>query len=180
MNGSGWFLVSWILLTPPAAVPSLTPPAPSVPATVAAEAASTPTASTATAAVPQTTPTAPAPAPTPEAHGLPMPIGLPPRPTDPGPARARIGSMVEPALWLVGALVLGALGIAWLKRMQQVRPPKPEEELHAQLASFREAHLAGEMTKEEFEKVKAKLAPKIKELEAKPPAAPPPKGGAAS
>lgn len=179
MSGNGWFLLGWMLFAPPPALPSASPTASAPQPSVAAPTvgASAPTTPAATGTIPQSAPTAPA---VDAPRETPMPKGLPPRPTVPANPRERIGSMVEPALWLVGALVLGAIGLGVLKRLQQVRPSKPEEELHAQLAAFRAAHLEGEMTTEEYEKVKAKLTPKIKELEAKPPAAQPPKGGPAT
>ncbi|HMP01881.1 MAG TPA: hypothetical protein PKD86_06650 [Gemmatales bacterium] len=121
---------------------------------------------------PAAVPTAPA---APVATGIGMPLGLPPRPTKPVQVERRIGALVEPALWLVGALLLGAVGIAVLKKMQRPEPTDPEAVVHAQLAAFRAAHEAGEMTTEEFKKVKEKLTPKIKEMGQKPPEPPAPK-----
>jgi hypothetical protein len=96
-----------------------------------------------------------------------MPQGLP-RSTKAAPAPHRIGAVVEPTLWLVSLLILGAVCIGILKKLQKPpAPPRPEDELHAQLAAFRSAHLQGEMTDEEFAKVKAMLVPKLKELEGK-------------
>lgn len=98
---------------------------------------------------------------------IPMPQGLP-RSTKAAAARHQIGDVVQPTLLLVSLLILGAISIGILKKLQKPpAPPRPEEELHAQLAAFRSAHLQGEMTDEEFAKVKAMLVPKLKELEAK-------------
>lgn len=183
MSGSVWLLMTWWAINGPSGtVPASVPTAPVSPATASAPvptSATVPTASTpapgptsspAAAVAPSLPQDAAAPTSEPAAtwpHTIPMPQGLP-RPTRAAEPPHQIGDVVQPTLWLVGLLILGAIGIGLLKKLHKPpSPPRPEEELHAQLAAFRSAHLRGEMTDEEFAKVKAMLVPKLKELEAK-------------
>jgi uncharacterized membrane protein len=73
----------------------------------------------------------------------------------------QIGAILEPALWLVGILALGALIIAWLKKNREKQVGTVALTAHDQLSTFRQALEEGEMTDEEFKKVKALLAEKI-------------------
>jgi hypothetical protein len=92
-----------------------------------------------------------------------VPVPPAPAPVGGGP---RAGQILEPALWLVGTLLLGAFVIAMLKRAQQVGGLHGDS-AHDQLAQFREAHDQGEMTDEEYKRVKALLTTKIKDAEMK-------------
>ena len=93
-------------------------------------------------------------------------IALPPKPAA---GNFEIGTILVPALWLIGILTFGALLIAWLKKNRDRTFSAVTLSPHEQLSSFREALEEGEMTEEEFKKVKAHLAKKIK-----PPATPAP------
>jgi hypothetical protein len=84
----------------------------------------------------------------------------------------RVGSILEPALWLVGALVILALILAWLKRYQQKDDLENRDSAHQQLAKFRMALDNGEMSEEEFRKVKSLLTEKIREAEPNAPKKP--------
>ncbi len=97
-----------------------------------------------------------APAPQINLPGIPAPAPVKPR------EPFRIGTMLEPALWLIAALGLGALAIAWVKRYQKQQDMESRDTAHDQLAKFRQAVQDGEMTNEEFRKVKELLAEKIR------------------
>jgi hypothetical protein len=81
------------------------------------------------------------------------------------PEPFRIGSILEPALWLVGALILMALVLAWLKRYQQKDDLENRDSVHQQLGKFRMALDHGEMSEEEFRKVKVLLTGKMREAD---------------
>jgi hypothetical protein len=68
-----------------------------------------------------------------------------------------------PALALVALLVIGALILAWLKRSRQRDALTASTTASDQLATFRHAYEEGEMTPEEFQKVKARLSEKLRE-----------------
>src|SRR5262249_35012724 len=100
----------------------------------------------------------------------------------------RIGQILEPALWMVGALLFSAVVLmlvqAWRKRALAAR-----DSLHEQLAQFREAYQKGEMSKDEYHRVHALLTGRLREkmqaeqLSKNPaadPAVPPPETGPAS
>jgi hypothetical protein len=100
----------------------------------------------------------------------------------------RIGQILEPALWMVGALLFSATVLmlvqAWKKRSLAAR-----DNLHEQLAQFREAYQKGEMSKDEYHRVHALLTGRLREkmqadqLSKNPaadPAVPPPETGPAS
>ena len=74
----------------------------------------------------------------------------------------RIGQILEPALWMVGALLFSAVVLmlvqAWRKRALAAR-----DSLHEQLAQFREAYQKGEMSKEEYHRVHALLTGRLRE-----------------
>jgi hypothetical protein len=103
------------------------------------------------------------------------------------PEPVKIGTIKSPVLWttlaLVVALLLGALVIAvaerWRKKTREGRSDTGD-----QLAHFRSLYERGELSREEFERIRGKLGNKLrKELDlptapAAPaaPAAPPPNG----
>jgi hypothetical protein len=100
----------------------------------------------------------------------------------------RIGQILEPALWMVGALLFSATVLmlvqAWKKRSLAAR-----DNLHEQLAQFRDAYQKGEMSKDEYHRVHALLTGRLREkmqadqLSKNPaagPAALPPETGPAS
>ena len=78
------------------------------------------------------------------------------------------------AAWpLMVALLVGALIIYLVDRWRR-RPPQPAAEANDQLAHFRSLYERGEMTREEFDNVKARLTGQLRrELNVPPPAAPP-------
>lgn len=83
----------------------------------------------------------------------------------------QIGSILEPALWLIGILAFGAILIAWLKKSKEKQLAGFSVSPHEQLTAFRDSMEQGDMTDEEFKKVKALLADKIrKPSQAVPPA----------
>jgi hypothetical protein len=80
----------------------------------------------------------------------------------PPPAGIQFGDILIPALFLVAILVAGAFVLAWLKRNRQ-RGDVVTTTASDQLATFRHAYEEGEMTPEEFKKVKARLTEKLRE-----------------
>jgi hypothetical protein len=93
----------------------------------------------------------------------PQPGAIAVPPVAPAPEGFRIGSILIPALWLVGILVVGALLLAWLKKRRENTTLVPTTTASEQLATFRHAYEEGEMTPEEFKKVKARLSEKLRE-----------------
>jgi hypothetical protein len=94
------------------------------------------------------------------------------------PEPAKLGTMKSPVLWttlaLVVALLLGALVIAvaerWRKTTREGRSDAGD-----QLAHFRRLYERGELSREEFERIRAKLGTRLrKELDMPAPAAAPP------
>lgn len=78
------------------------------------------------------------------------------------PGNFQIGSILEPALWLIAILTVGALLLAWLKKNKERQFAGFSVSPHEQLSSFRDSMEEGDMTEEEFKKVKALLGQKIK------------------
>ncbi len=72
-------------------------------------------------------------------------------------------------IMLTGSLLLGALVLAlvdrWRKRQNDAVTP------HEQLTSFRVLYERGELSEQEYQRVKAKLAPKLKPAVVTPPPA---------
>jgi hypothetical protein len=102
---------------------------------------------------------------------------------DPAPAPPKAPSLLEPQLlWATAALVvtllLGALVISLFDRWRKRADPAvltPAE----QLAAFRLSYERGELSQEEYERIRARLAPRLREQLNLPPAqapgaAPPP------
>lgn len=83
-------------------------------------------------------------------------------PLKPPAGQHQIGAILEPALWLIGILAIGAILIAWLKKSREKQAGTIALTAHDQLTSFRQAVEEGEMTDDEFKKVKALLAEKIR------------------
>ncbi|MFT3880995.1 MAG: hypothetical protein QM703_15195 [Gemmatales bacterium] len=73
-----------------------------------------------------------------------------------------LGSILQPALLLIGILVVGAILIAWLKKSRDRSKGAVALSAHDQLSAFRDSVDEGDMTDEEFKKVKALLAEKIR------------------
>jgi hypothetical protein len=92
---------------------------------------------------------------------------------DPHPVRPP--SLLDPQLlWAIGALIatllLGALIFAWLDRWRKrgernTLGATPAE----QLTAFRQSYERGELSQEEYERVRAKLAPKVRQQMNLPP-----------
>lgn len=78
------------------------------------------------------------------------------------PPGHRIGQILEPALWMVGALLFSAIVLmliqAWKKRSLAVR-----DGLNEQLTQFRDAYQQGKMSKEEYHRVHALLTGRLRE-----------------
>jgi hypothetical protein len=105
-----------------------------------------------------------------------LPLGPPPAAAPgvvakPPPEGFQIGSILFPALWLVGILVIGALVIAWLKRTRDRSALTITTTASDQLETFREAYENGEMSREEFLKVKARLTEQLRDPLSMPPQA---------
>ena len=75
-----------------------------------------------------------------------------------------------PTLLLCVALLVGAGIVAWVERWRK-RQDRTALTPHDQLASFRVLYEQGQMSEEEYQRVKARLTAKIKPKA--PPAAPP-------
>jgi hypothetical protein len=76
-------------------------------------------------------------------------------------------SLLDPQLlWatlgLVATLLLGALVFAWIDRWRK-RPDRSAVTPADQLAAFRLSYERGELSQEEYERIRATLAPRIKE-----------------
>jgi hypothetical protein len=106
-------------------------------------------------------------APVPELQQPVIPLQPPPGaklavPPKQQPGNFQIGSILEPALWLIGILTVGALLIAWLKKNKERQLSGISVSPHEQLSAFRDSMEEGEMTEEEFKKVKSLLGQKLK------------------
>jgi hypothetical protein len=92
---------------------------------------------------------------------------------DPTPVRPP--SLLDPQLlWAIGALIatllLGALIFAWLDRWRKRGERNtPGATPAQQLTAFRQSYERGELSQEEYERVKAKLAPKVRQQMNLPP-----------
>lgn len=86
-------------------------------------------------------------------------IAVPPKEQ---PKNFEIGSILQPALLLIGILALGAILIAWLKKNRDRTTGTMTLSAHDQLSAFRDSLDEGDMTDEEFKKVKAHLTEKIR------------------
>ncbi|HQR07262.1 MAG TPA: hypothetical protein PLN21_10595 [Gemmatales bacterium] len=73
-----------------------------------------------------------------------------------------LGSILQPALLLIAILAIGAILIAWLKKNRDRTKGAVTLSAHDQLSAFRDSLDEGDMTDEEFKKVKALLAEKIR------------------
>jgi hypothetical protein len=94
----------------------------------------------------------------------------------PAPALARDPRFYWAALALAVIILLGALVIAWLNRWWK---HSDVESLTAndQLAHFRELYEKGELSQQEFERIRTSLTPQLRQefqLPLAPPGAPPP------
>ncbi|MFO0811009.1 MAG: SHOCT domain-containing protein [Gemmataceae bacterium] len=75
-------------------------------------------------------------------------------------------SLSDPALlWttfaLIAALLIGALIIAWFDRWRK-RPAEYGMSPAEQLAAFKLSYERGELSQQEYERIKAKLGPKVR------------------
>jgi hypothetical protein len=94
-------------------------------------------------------------------------------PMDPHPIRSP--SLLDPQLlWamvaLVATLLLGALIFAWVDRWRR-RGGRDILTPIDQLTSFRQSYDRGELSQQEYERVRAKLAPKVRQQVKLPPKA---------
>jgi hypothetical protein len=85
---------------------------------------------------------------------------------DPLPDHPRLSLFDPQLLWatfaLVATLLLGAVVFAWLDRWRK-RPAHVGTSPGELLAEFRSSYDRGEMSQEEYERVRAKLAPKLRQ-----------------
>jgi hypothetical protein len=103
---------------------------------------------------------------------IPQEQGFPAAPPAPGgggvaqqpaePPGHRIGQILEPALWMVGAL-LAAAAIVMLVQAWRKRSVAIHDTLQEQLTQFRDAYQKGQMSKEEYHRVHALLTARIRE-----------------
>lgn len=87
---------------------------------------------------------------------------VPAKVQEPVKAAPPLGSILQPALLLILILAVGAILIAWLKKSRDRTKGEVALSAHDQLSSFRDSLDEGDMTDEEFKKVKALLAEKIR------------------
>ncbi len=87
---------------------------------------------------------------------------LPAKVQEPPKAAPPLGSILQPALLLIAILAVGAILIAWLKKSRDRSKGAVALSAHDQLSAFRDSVDEGDMTDEEFKKVKALLAEKIR------------------
>jgi hypothetical protein len=86
---------------------------------------------------------------------------------DPAPPPGRGPSLLDPQLlWatiaLVATLLLGALVLAWFDRLRKRADPSvltPGD----QLAAFRLSYERGELSQEEYERIRARLGPRLRQ-----------------
>ncbi len=83
------------------------------------------------------------------------------------------GSLLLPGLYLVGALLVGAVVIALVGRWRRA-PRSGTADASAQLAEFRSLYEEGEMSQEEFDRVRALLGEEIRGKSGLPAGAAPP------
>jgi hypothetical protein len=96
--------------------------------------------------------------------------GLPAPPAGPqGPGWG--GSILLPGLYLVGALIIGAVVIALAGRWRR-SPRSVTATASEQLTEFRSLYEKGQMSREEFERVRTRLGTEIRTAELGSPAAP--------
>jgi hypothetical protein len=74
---------------------------------------------------------------------------------------------------IAGALLLAALVIAWVKRWSQ-SPSRQRSSAQTQLTHFRTLYERGELSSEEFNRVRALLAERVKKELEEPAVTPPP------
>jgi hypothetical protein len=88
----------------------------------------------------------------------------PAAPAEP-PKKYGFGDVLEPALWLAGALLLAALAykIIGMVRESRRRKTSQDDSVHGQLAQFRHAYEHGEMSEQEFQRVHKLLTGKVKQ-----------------
>jgi hypothetical protein len=89
------------------------------------------------------------------------------------PAGAKVGQILEPALYMVGVLILFAAGLMIFQALRKRSRGGDRDSLQDQLTQFREAFEKGEMTKEEYRRVHALLTGRIQK-QVKAPSPPPP------
>ena len=80
----------------------------------------------------------------------------------PAPPRFWDPRLFAATLVLVGVILLGALVIYWLDRWRK-RNQAPSVTANDQLAGFRELYEQGDISQREFERIKARLAPLVRE-----------------
>lgn len=92
----------------------------------------------------------------------PPPGALIPVPPKEQPKKFEIGTILWPSLLLIGMLAIGAILIAWLKKNKDRQLAGEQLSANDQLTAFRDSLDQGDMTDDEFKKVKALLSEKIR------------------
>jgi len=82
--------------------------------------------------------------------------------TDPAPPRFWDPRLLATVLALIGVILLGALFLYWIDRWRK-KSTLPTLTANQQLANFRELYEQGEISQREFERIKARLAPLLRE-----------------
>jgi hypothetical protein len=88
-----------------------------------------------------------------------VPVAQPPPNEVKAAEPPEIRDLLEPALWLIAALLLGALVFWFFSRWR--RKEETRDILSEQLTRFRKSYEQGEMTEEEYRRVHALLAGKM-------------------
>ncbi|MFO0841717.1 MAG: SHOCT domain-containing protein [Gemmataceae bacterium] len=77
-------------------------------------------------------------------------------------------SMMIPALTLIGALLIGAVVVAFVRRWQMSKQPLGPS-ASEQLAEFRSLYEKGVLSEEEFKRLRARLGGEIRQVNNLPP-----------
>lgn len=80
-----------------------------------------------------------------------------------GAEGGQVGQILTPALWMAGVLLAGAILLTILKRIQSRREAAQPVSAQEQLAQFRAARDKGEISADEYQRLKALLAGQIRE-----------------
>jgi hypothetical protein len=83
-----------------------------------------------------------------------------------------VGQILTASLWMAGILLVGAILLTILKRIQSRREAAQPSSAQEQLAQFRAAHEKGEISTDEYQRLRAMLTGQIKEQPVIPPPAP--------
>lgn len=82
-----------------------------------------------------------------------------------------VGQILTASLWMAGILLVGAILLTILKKIQSQRDTAQPSSAQEQLAQFRVAHDKGEISADEYQRLRGMLTGQIKD---QPVIAPPP------